>query len=368
MKKIVYILKTKLHYYPPCVSQIRMIKKLGVDIEVLYGTCHKKTLEMLENEGIKCIKVGNLKDENPRFVEKIFSWINFRNNLSKQMKHYDKKDTIFWFGTAETVIPMIGKLKNYQYNVTLLELLDDNRIKRILLKDIMKNSIKVTCCEETRAWIMKYWYSLKELPYIFPNKPFEQITQSRCKPSSVLTSEIIDKIKDSNVILSQGVLQTPEELVEFAKALNHTKKKYKFVLMGIDKYNCVNKLKKYYDDVYYIEYVPAPLHLEITSYARIGINFYRPDCLNKAFCAPNKIYEFSGFGIPIIGNRIPGLKNTIEKYQTGICIDLIEKNIVDAIDMIDANYDEYSQNAIKFFNGTNNLKVMKKLLEDERII
>ena len=38
MNKIVYIVKTKLHYYPPCISQIRMIKDLDYDIEVLYGT------------------------------------------------------------------------------------------------------------------------------------------------------------------------------------------------------------------------------------------------------------------------------------------------------------------------------------------
>ena len=62
--------------------------------------------------------------------------------------------------------------------------------------------------------------------------------------------------------------------------------------------------------------------MEITSYARIGINFYRPNCLNKAFCAPNKIYEFSGFGIPIIGNDIPGLKNTIGLNNAGKCVRL----------------------------------------------
>ena len=48
--KIVYIVKTKLHYYPPCISQIRMIKKLGGDIEVIYGTCDEKTQQLLEKE------------------------------------------------------------------------------------------------------------------------------------------------------------------------------------------------------------------------------------------------------------------------------------------------------------------------------
>lgn len=368
MYKIVYILKTKLHYYPPCVSQIRMIKKLGCDIEVLYGTCHENTIKLLNNEGIKSIKIGNIKDENPKLLEKLLSWWNFRKNLSKQMKKYDKNNTIFWFGTVETILPMIGKLKSYKYNITMLELLDNDKKKRKLLNGLMKNAMKVSCCEETRAWIMKYWFSLKELPYVFPNKAFNQITTPRITPSTEITKKIIDEVKNSNIILSQGVLQTPEELIEFAKALNHTEKKYKFILMGIDKYNCVNELRKYYNDIYYIEYIPAPLHLEITSYARIGINFYRPNCLNKAFCAPNKIYEFSGFGIPIIGNDIPGLKNTIGKSGAGICTELTEKNIINAINKIDKNYKEFSNNALKFFSETDNLETMKKLLKEEGII
>ena len=51
--KIVYIVKSRLHFYPPCVSQIRMLKKLGYEVEVLYGTCHERTLEILEKEKIK---------------------------------------------------------------------------------------------------------------------------------------------------------------------------------------------------------------------------------------------------------------------------------------------------------------------------
>lgn len=364
MKKIVYILKTKLHYYPPCVTQIRTLKKLGVDIEVLYGTCHDKTLEILKNENIPCKKIGNLKDENNSLVKKLFSWIDFRNNIFKEIKKYDSDNTIFWLGTAETAIPLMLKIEKYDYVLTLLELLDDDRKKRFLLKSIIKNAKVVTCCENTRAWLVKYWYSLSNLPYVFPNKPYEHPREKMCKPSSNLTSEIIDNIKNSNILLSQGVLQTPEELIEFAKALNFTKKKYKFVLMGIDKYNCVNELKKYYDDIYYIEYVPAPLHLEITSYARIGIIFYRPNCLNKAFCAPNKIFEFSGYGIPIIGNDIPGLTNTIGANNAGICTKLVQENIIKAIDEIDAHYDKFSKNASKYFESIDNTQNLEKLAKE----
>lgn len=80
-------------------------------------------------------------------------------------------------------------------------------------------------------------------------------------------------------------------------------------------------MSEIYDKVIHIDSIPAPLHLEITSHATIGVVFYSDETLNKAFCAPNKIYEYSGFGIPAIANCIPGLINTIGKSGAAVCTD-----------------------------------------------
>lgn len=47
MKKVIYIVKSELHIYPPCIAQIRMLKKNGVDVEVWYGSCAKQLLAIL---------------------------------------------------------------------------------------------------------------------------------------------------------------------------------------------------------------------------------------------------------------------------------------------------------------------------------
>lgn len=361
MNKIVYIVKTKLHYYPPCISQIRMINDLGWNIEVLYGTSNDSALKLLESEGIECKKIGDIKDENNSKLEKLLSWIKFRISLSKELKGYSE-DTYFWFGTAESILPMKGKLKNKKYIVSLLELLDDNKRKVKLLKNIARNAQAVTVCEETRAYIMQNWWGLKKLPYIFPNKPYNQITDKMHKPSIKETEDVIKKIKGKNVILYQGIIQNTEELTEIAKALNEIKSNYILLLMGIDKYNNFNKIKKIYNNTEYVSYIPAPYHLEITSYAKIGITFYRADSLNKVFCAPNKIYEYSSFGTPIIANNIPGLKNTIGSFGAAECIEMNKSNVINAIKQIENDYERYSNNAKKFFESTNNVETMKELL------
>lgn len=363
MNKIVYIVKTKLHYYPPCVSQIRMIKDLGYDIEVLYGTSNRSALDLLESEDIKCTKVGNISDDNKNKIEKLISWVKYRFSLAKKLKEYDK-DTLLWFGTAESVIPMAGKLKGKKYVVSLLELLDDDLKKVRILKKIINNAVAWTVCEETRGYIMKYWWNEKKRPYIFPNKPYNLITNKNATPSIKETREVIEKIKNKKVILYQGIIQNSEELIEIAKALHDLNKEYIFLLMGIDKYNSVRKIKSIYKTVEYVNYIPAPYHLEITSHAYIGITFYRDDSLNKAFCAPNKIYEYSGFGIPIIANDIPGLKNTVGRYGAAECIKIKKENVIKAIENIETNYDSYSKGAINFFESTDNKKTMKSLLDN----
>lgn len=363
-KKIVYIVKTNLHYYPPCVSQIRMINDLGYEVEVLYGTSNDSALKLLENEGISCIKVGNIKGDCRNKFEKIYQFLKFRFYLISKMKKYNKKDTLFWFGTAESAIPLIGKVKKYKYVISLLELLDDSLIKRKLLTGIIKNAQTVTSCEETRAYLMKYWWKLPYVPYVFPNKPYNLSTVKKAEPSINETKEVIEKIKNRKVILYQGIIQNTEEICEVAKALKKINKDYILLLMGIDKYNSLDKIKNIYNNVIYVSYIPAPYHLEITSYAYIGITYYRNDSLNKAFCAPNKIYEYSGFGIPILSNNIPGFKNTIGKYNAAECIEMKEKNIEEAIKKIVENYDEYSINAKRFFNDTDNKETMARLLNN----
>lgn len=361
--KIVYIVKSKLHFYPPCVSQIRMIKKLGYDIEVLYGTCDQKTLQILKSEKIKYIKASSIKEEYFGRISKIWGWLKFRLDLYKKIKKYDHSDTIFWFGTAETVIPMKGLLRNKKYIVSLLELLDSAPKKRRLLHGIIENALKVTCCEETRAYIIKHWYSLKELPTIFPNKPYEQDTTRRIKPTSETTKNIIKEIKNDNVIIYQGYLQNTEELLEIAYALKRFNYKYKLVLMGIDQYRSYEKIKKVYPNTVFYPYVPAPLHLEVTSYARFGILFYRPTILNNAFCAPNKIFEYGGFGIPMIGNNIPGLRNTIGNANAGVCINLNRDEIYLAIAQMEGNYDFFSKNARNYYESIDNYETMSKFLK-----
>ncbi len=59
---------------------------------------------------------------------------------------------------------------------------------------------------------------------------------------------------------------------------------------------------------------------EYTASADIGILFYRNDCRNNYYCAPNKIHEYMMMGLPVVTVDYPGIKDLVERENIGICV------------------------------------------------
>ena len=367
--RIVYIVKTDLHYYPPCMMQIRYLKQMGVNIEVWFASSNESATNILEKEDIPYVCLGESTRKNTK-VSKIKNWLEFRFRVKKQLKTINKNELdniLFWIGTAESAIPLYGVIDKYHYVLTMLELLDDpkNRIKLKLFGRMAKKAEALTACEITRAYLMRYWFKLDNLPYVMPNKPFELGVSKKAIPSCEKTRSSIEIIKDKHFIIFQGIYQKLDYLKEVAKALAKMNIDYYLVLMGFDLYktNAYEELMRIYDKVIELPSLPAPLHLEVTSHAEIGLVFYDDFSLNQAFCAPNKIYEYSGFGIPMLANKIPGLENTVGKYNAGKCIDFGSSDLADELHKIIKNYTIYSHNAKSLYNSVDNKSVIEEMLK-----
>lgn len=371
--RIVYIVKTDLHYYPPCMMQIRYLKQMGVNIEVWFASSNESATNILEKEDIPYVCLGESTRKNTK-ISKIKNWLEFRFRVKKQLKTINKNELdniLFWVGTAESAIPLYGVIDKYHYVLTMLELLDDpqNRIKLKLFGRMAKKAEALTACEITRAYLMRYWFKLDKLPYVMPNKPFELGVSKKAIPSCEKTRSSIEIIKDKHFIIFQGIYQKLDYLKEVAKALAKMNIDYHFVLMGFDLYktNAYEELKRIYDKVIELPSLPAPLHLEVTSHAEIGLVFYDDFSLNQAFCAPNKIYEYSGFGIPMLANKIPGLENTVGKYNAGMCVNFECNELVGAINTILDNHKDFEINSKELFDSVDNMKTISKIAESLHI-
>mgnify|MGYP002607145695 FL=1 len=371
--KVIYIVKTDLHYYPPCMMQIRYLKKCGVRVEVWFASSNESALTILDKEQIPYVCLG----ESPRvnsLIGKLKNWMEFRRNVNRQLNNIsqsERENTLLWVGTAESAIPLYGVLQHYHYNLTMLELLDGdkNKFKRTTFGKLAKKAEAIVACEVTRAYIMKYWFGLKKLPYVMPNKPYELGTTKNAEPSCDKTKQAIDVIRGKKFIIFQGIFQKVDYMKALATALSQMDSDYYIVLMGFDLYktNAYEKLKKIYERVIELSSLPAPLHLEVTSHAQIGLVFYDDFSLNQAFCAPNKIYEYSGFGIPMIANKIPGLENTVGKFNAGKCVEFESKQLMKAIKEINDNYEQYSANSLSLYNAVDNESTINDIIRDIKI-
>lgn len=249
--------------------------------------------------------------------------------------------------------------------LSVLELYDRVPFYKMNLGRIIKDAQIVIACEINRARIMKSWWKLNQLPYVMPNKSYIGVSDLAQYPVTKRIEDAILKIKGRKCLMYQGLISSDRDITLLAKALKKMNSDYLLVLTGKDVYNGVDNLKRIYDNTIYLGYFPAPSHLFITQHAHIGVAYYDDSSLNNLFCAPNKIYEFAGFGIPTLGNDVPGLIYSIGLSRAGVCVNFNHiESIINALNDIETNYSEYSRNAINFFNTTDNLAVMREIVNN----
>ncbi|MBN3484101.1 glycosyltransferase family 4 protein [Lactobacillus acidophilus] len=224
--------------------------------------------------------------------------------------------------------------------------------------------------EINRAYIQKVWWDLEKTPKILPNKPYKINFENKADDTSRI-SDIIETMRSDQrlKILYQGVFDKDRKLDEFAKTIENESDKFCLYIMG--KQNKYSKeLCKKYPHIRYIPYITSPNHLKITREADIGLLPYFPvrvgnnSILNALYCAPNKIYEYSAFGKPMLGTDVLGLKYPFEKYKMGYTVSkLEEKEILEKLNKILVNYQKMSENSRRFFQSVNWDKKIDEILE-----
>ena len=67
----------------------------------------------------------------------------------------------------------------------------------------------------------------------------------------------------------------------------------------------------------------------------VGVVLYKDTGLNYRYCAPNKLYEYWSYGIPVIGDLLPGLISVFKNESLGTLVDMQNpQNILRSIQQI----------------------------------
>ncbi len=228
---------------------------------------------------------------------------------------------------------------------------------------------KLVVPEYNRAHIQKVSWGLDDIPSILPNKMDINGLDFNVIPNSVRNCLEILKKENRKIILYQGVLGKDRNIEEYADAIDMISDSYALVILGkiTNDFNVEDFLKRH--KVIFLPYIESPNHLYITKQAYIGLLPYKAEkiahlsVLNAVFCAPNKIYEYAAFGIPMIGSEVPGLSHLFWKYECGIPVKNGDKEgILKAIECIEDNYSQYASHSLMFYEHDNYDEIVENII------
>lgn len=366
--KIVYIHRNEFHKRPPVISVVTNLVSCGVKPFLITTSVNETYKQKLSENGVEYFEIPFHLET--AFYKNAINSILWGRKVRQFIKsHFKNDEIVLWIEGNYTIDALRPYFINQHKHVLQLQELYDSRILKgklleRTLKKILPTSLAIIVPEYNRAEILRAFFKLKDTPYILPNKATffpndEELNQLAEKYGSIRNA-----INGRKVILYQGILTDERNLDVLVKSLaSLNSDEYVTVILGKEtKY--VSSYKRIDPNLIYIPYIPAPDYLYVTSLAYIGILEYAPTSLNLIFCAPNKIFEYGYFGVPMLGNDIPGLKYTIEANKMGRLFDPKQpESIISSLHNIINNYDTYSRNAKEYFDSIDNKKTIQQILD-----
>jgi glycosyltransferase involved in cell wall biosynthesis len=377
MKKLILVFVYELRNFPPVISIIKMLSKLDYELVIIAKLLNIDNDKIVEGYSeIKYIDISTFNRHNNILLKSTIGKHAMRRNIWKTINRNYDNDTSLWIVSDATVLLLGKRLLKYRYYLELLELsqkwLRFSRISWLTInpKVFLHRAIKVIDVEYNRAQILRAWFDLNETPIIIPNKPYLENVPSLYSNNIISTEhkKLLENLKDRKIILYQGIVNNERPLEAYIQAVSELGEEYAFVIMS-NKTNLYHHIKS--NNLYFLPFLNPPSHLDVTSHAYIGILSYVPNHkngyspLNSIYCAPNKIFEYSMFGIPMIGNDIPGLSIPFKTNSIGISLEkLTPDSVIKAIKKIENDYDFMSSSALKYYQSYELLEIVKKILNN----
>ena len=372
--KNIIIMKHDLASYPPVIALIEQILEQNRDVEYIGGCSSKELKKEFLERGVKFPFVAKY---GGNFLRRFYQQLVFRHKVKRYLKRNNESERRIWLVHFETAVLFHSLYKKEKIYTYLLEFRSSklNLGYKVLsgfnnFSKELNKSERVICCEYNRAHLTKALFNLDRLPYVIPNK--FMLKENKNLSLSNIHTDLIERYKNNKIILYQGGFSEERPLDSYINAISLLPKEYVLFLMGPEsKYK--DKLRSYAGDnpqVVFVPALPPPLHLEITKNAYIGIISYSPlgtnfsQMVNVLYCAPNKIFEYSQFGKPIIANDLPALTFINNKYKVGEIVPsnpLIEE-IKISILKISENYSEYSSRSKEYFDSIDTTALFSKLI------
>lgn len=347
----------------PLISHVaRICAHLEIETTVICGACDQKTREALSAERINV--VTQREEDRSRtgaFSVRLSNLLRFRRFVTKELKRIPGRPVI-WVGSADTALALYKLPEVRRFILHVHELYDQHPMYRRVLRQLAREASLVVCPDSARASIMQVWFNLASRPVVLPNSVYRHPRRMMDGAHQPLAASVNTLVAGKRILLYQGHIGANRGLVPFARAAATVADEWAFVVMGPAHDDALEKLRLVCPSLIHIPYVVPPKHLEITSIASVGVINYTPTSLNNIFCAPNKVWEYAGFGIPFLAARRPTIESLLANFRCGECVDDDGADIAEALRSIERNYGRYSTEAHRLFDSVDLNEIVKGIL------
>ena len=359
----------KIEHYPPVRSLIITLLNIGHNVTII---TKYESKNIIEHVNLKYIRIPD--NNNRRSLKNIYAYVNKRRFMRKMVIEEMKHNDLLWTTTDSTIRDLGNLVCNYRHVMQLMELIEDMPLLpgipylKMNLKKIAQRAYKVVVPEYNRAHIQKVWWNLPELPIVLPNKTIDE-DEVGVIPDEVIAAVEKLKVETRKIIIYQGAFQEDRDLKVYAEAIDKLDGEYVLYLMGRKNDYC-NGILSNFVNVEYLGFFTPPFHLLLTKYAHIGLVPYVPkkvkhnSILNALYCAPNKIFEFTKYGIPMLGNDVPGLTIPLQTFNLGVVRKRNDTDeIIELIEYIEQNYYSMSVSCLKYYASIDLKRTISEILE-----
>ena len=375
LNKITVVHVGNVNSYPPVISLIENMIDLNCKVCLICGTPKEnivKDISCYQNVSFIYIEENNYQSLIKKIERNSIYKRKYKEAVIRAMQDAD----VLWTTTDVTVKILGDLVLKYRHVMQLMELIEyiprfgKFSFLKVPIDKYARNAWKVVVPQIDRAYIQKTWWNLKNVPYVLPNKPYRL---DYGNPTDDMNEKLnIMKNEKRKIILYLGVIGADRNLDKFASAVQNNSD-YALYLIGRAAYGqdeYLNDLLKNYSNIVYLGFFNPPNHLYFLQEAYIGILPYitksslHYSVLNAQYCAPNKIYEYAGFGVPVIGTDVLGLKRPLETYKLGVVVNEISSiTVSNAIKKIDSDYSFYRDNCLAFSRLENLNLLLSEILE-----
>ena len=344
---------------PPLISVIYHLTSLGHQVHVITTGYKKSTAEYFEEHHIQTTVVPTFTRGG--VLGKIAGYIKYRSAVLKQLNKLEFDG--LWIEGGNTILALGKSICKYPYILQISELYEKSPRMFRAIKNVIDRAKAIVMPEYNRTVLYQIWFSLEKRPWVLPNIPAFIPSKEVIKSVEKKYSDKLELLNGKNVILYQGHIGAGRDLTNFAKAINELGQNFLLLLVGKD-HNTVAGLRRYCDNILHIPFIPAPDYLVFTMHSDVGILSYDPTSINNVYCAPNKLFEYASFGLPMLGNDIPGLKYMLEFYNAGVIVDETSvESIKKAILEIISRKELYREHSLQMFNTFDNQSTVSEIIQ-----